>query len=233
MGTLRGLNTEERAKAGRVRDRLTKEIEHIQSRRNLTVEGKRARLARAVVKAQDDLAQLRTDETKRVAARRDELTRDLFGTVRPDDNRVISLRDAADRASRVTSATEAERLMNLADLHGDTVLLRALARECVQRSGNPLESGWRTLFEQWAQQQPGGADTVAELGVIADEMSDAGHRIMRERAFGVPALPAELRGLGNLRALATQADNEDGVAPPTRAERAGAHLAGMVHADTS
>ncbi len=204
-GTPRGIDTEERAKAGRVRTRLAKEIEHIQSRRNLSSEGKRAQLAKVVVQARDELVRLRDAESARVAARRDELTRGLFGATRPDDSRVISLRDAADRASRVSSSEEAARLMNAAELNGDTVLLRVLAQECFQRSGNPLDPGWRNLFDQWAQQQPGGDGIVEELGVIADELNDTGHRLAREEAFGIPALPGELSGV-NLRAHAALAD---------------------------
>jgi hypothetical protein len=229
----RGIDTAERAKADRIRTGLTAEIAHIQSRRNLTAEGKRARLARAVVKAQDQLSQLRADEAKRVAARRDELHKDLFGAVSPDDSRVISIRDAADRAARVTNANEAAELMNRAEQNGDHVLLKALARECAQRSTNPLETGWRNLFDQWAQDQPGGTNTVDELSVIHDETTDPGYRIVRELAFGIPPLPGELRGVGNLRALAAEADDEAGLLAPSSAQQAGAHLAAMVRADTA
>lgn len=230
MTTPRGIDTPERDKAARIRDRLAKEIAHIDQQRDLSPAGRRARHAQAVVKAQDALSQLRADEAQRVADRRDELTKDLFGHVRPGDARVISIRDATDRASRVTDAKEAERLMNRAEMTGDEVLLQALARECAQRY-NPLEPAYGILFQQWASEQPAGADTVEELSVIADEMSDTGHRLMRDRAFSITALPGDIRGIGDLRALAAEADDDSGVLPPSHAEQAGKRLAGMVHAE--
>lgn len=212
MTAPRGIDTPERVKANKIRERLAKEIEHIDHQRNLTPQGRRARHAKAVVTAQDQLSQLRAQEAQRITDRRDELTKDLFGAVRPNDSRVISLRDAADRASRVTTAKEAERLMNLAEMSGDKVLLQALARECAQRS-NPLEPAYGVLFQQWANEQPVGADTVDELSVIADEMSDTGHRLMRDRAFSITALPGDIRGIGDLRALAAEADDDQSATP--------------------
>ncbi|MGH3722035.1 MAG: hypothetical protein ACRDRI_24970 [Pseudonocardiaceae bacterium] len=230
MTAPRGIDTPERAKANKIRERLTKEIEHIDRQRNLTPQGRRARHAKAVVKARDELSHLRADEAQRVAQRRDELTKDLFGHVRPGDARIISIRDATDRASRVTDAKEAERLMNRAEMTGDEVLLQALARECAQRS-NPLEPAYGVLFQQWANEQPVGADTVDELSVIADEMNDTGHRLMRDRAFSITALPGDIRGIGNLRALATEADDDSGVLPPSHTEQAGKRLTAFVQPD--
>ncbi|MGH3548922.1 MAG: hypothetical protein ACRDQU_12590, partial [Pseudonocardiaceae bacterium] len=149
---------------------------------------------------------------------------------RPDDARVISLRDAADRASRITSSDEAERLMNVADQNGDHVLVKALARECAQRANPLAETGYSVLFHQWVAQQPGGADTVSELGVIADEQSshNLGHRMSREQAFSTGAvMPADLRGIGNLRALAAEADAEDAPAAPADSGAGSAALRGM------
>ncbi|MEO7196003.1 MAG: hypothetical protein ABIZ05_14505 [Pseudonocardiaceae bacterium] len=223
MTTPRSIDTPERNKAARIRDRLAKEIEHVDRRRDLSPAGRRARHAQAIVKAQDELSQLRADEAQRVADRRAELTKNLFGAVRPDDARIISIRDAADRSSRVADAKEAERLMNLAEMSGDEVLLQALARECAQRS-NPVEPDYGVLFQQWANEQPAGADTVDELSVIADEMSDTGHRLMRERAFAV-TLPDDIRGIGNLRALAAEADDSDSA--PTAQNSGNTSVRGM------
>lgn len=230
MTTPHGIDTPERAKAAKIRDRLACEVQHIRGQRNLTPQGRRARLAAAIVKAQGELATLRTDEAQRLAARRDELHGGLFGHVRPDDNRIISIRDAADRAARLTSADEAAALMNRAEETGDTVLLKAVARECAGRSSNVLETGWHELFHQWAAQQPGATEAVEELRVIADEQMDTGHHLARDHAFGIGPLPDDLRGVavGNLRSLAAGADGEGDVPPSTRGERGEDRLAAMV-----
>jgi hypothetical protein len=223
------IDTEQRAKADKVRARLAKEIERIQAQKNLTREGKQARLAQAVVNAQNQLAELRAAEAHDVSDRRDQIIKRLFGHTKPDDTRIISIRDAADRASRIKSAEEAAKLMNRAELNGDTVLLRALARECATRR-SPAEPAYNTLFEQWAEQQCGGPEALEELAVIGDETGDAGHRLNRERAFSVGLLPDEIRGVGNIKALAAHADTIPEL-PPTRAEQVGKHLSGFVHAE--
>jgi hypothetical protein len=54
--------------------------------------------------------------------------------------------------------------------------------------------------------------------------------MVREAAFGVGVLPPEVRDVGNLKALAAQADQIEEL-PPTRAEQIGAHLAKFAKAD--
>jgi hypothetical protein len=221
--------TPERGRADKVRARYNAEVEQIRGQRNLSDDGRRARLAEAVVKARADLDRLRAEEADRVTSRRDQIVRDFFGHVRPSDNRIISIRDAETRAVQVKTPDEAAALMNRAEQNGDDVLLRALARECAQRR-NPLETAWHNLFQTWAAQQPGGPEALDELTLIGEETTDTGHRILRERAFGLPALPKEIAGIGNLKTLANQADNIPEL-PPTRGEQIGQHLAKFIHAD--
>ena len=208
------IDTEERRQAAAVQARLAKQLADIHGQKDLSDVGRQRRSARAVVTAQAELAALQQAEVRRVDAREDELTRQLFAstasssfTGHTDAAQVISARDAADRASRITSPAEAERLLNQADLHNDQVLLRALARECSAR-GSKLEPGYENLFRQWIDQQPNGADIAAELALIRDEGGDLGHRLSRENAFGTGSLPDYLRG-GNLTSLAAGADDVD------------------------
>lgn len=200
-----GINPEQRVETDRIRARLGKEVERIRAQKNLTREGKAAQLARAVDQAQDKLTELGTGETEDLLASDARITSDFFGHYRPDPTQIISIRDAADRAARIKNAEECAKLMNRAELHGDTVLLRALAQECAQRR-TPMEPAYGTLFEQWAEQQPGGPEALEQLAGINHELHDTGARLLRERAFSVGPLPEELRGVGNLKALAQQAD---------------------------
>lgn len=230
MGTTpQGIDTEERRKAARNRERLAKETEHIQGQKNWSTAGKQAQLARARVKTIDQNTQLAAGDTARVTGGRDEIFRCLFGHTRPDDSRIISVRDAADRAARIKTPDDAAKLMNRAELHGDTVLLQALARECAGRR-SPVEPAWDGLFKTWAAQQPGGAEALDQLAIIDDELHDIGHKLLREHAFGVGPPPVELQGLsiGDLRRLATHADNPEGEITPNHAEQVGKHLSSMV-----
>lgn len=226
-----GINPGKRAQADRVTARLAKETEHIQAQKNLDRKGREARLAAARLKAEADFKRLSADETDHVTGLWDQRIRGFFGYIRPDDSRIISIRDAADRAKLVKTPNECAALMNDCEESGDEVLLRALAKECAKRH-NPLEPAWGGLFRTWAEMQPDGTEALDDLAAIFAETTDVGHRLVRESAFGLPPLPKELVGYSNtqLRALAAQADTISEL-PPTRAEQVGTRLAGMVHAE--
>ncbi|MFZ2117635.1 MAG: hypothetical protein WCB73_06330 [Pseudonocardiaceae bacterium] len=209
----------ERNQAAKIREALGREVQHLRNQRNLDREGRKARIAKAVVRAQAKLAELRQAETQRLTERKDQLTKKLFGHVKPDDNRIASIRDASDRAAKLVKVDDMAEAMNRAEMAGDSVLLKALAQECARRSNDPLQSGWGTLFQQWANAEYGANDAVEELGAIAAE-GNSTHRMHRDHAFSVGALPEEVRGVGNLKPLADQAD-EIPELPPSLAEQKG------------
>ena len=219
----------ERNQAAKIREALGREVQYLRNQRNLTREGKQARIAAAIVKAQAKLAELRQAETQRLTERKDQLTKKLFGQTRPDDAKILLIRDASDRAAKIGKVADMEEAMNRAEMAGDSVLLKALAQECARRSNDPLQSGWGTLFQQWANAEYGANEAVEELGAIAAE-GDSTHRMHRDHAFSVGALPEEVRGVGNLKALADQAD-EIPELPPSRAEQVGNHLKQFVYDD--
>ncbi len=228
--TPQGIPSEERTKAARNKIRLDKEVEHLRTQKNLDHPGRRARIAAAFRSTTVQNSQLLATERDRLSERADQIIREKLGHIKPGDSRIISIRDAADRASQVTTPKDTAKLMNLAEHNGDDVLLTALARECAQRR-NPLEPDWWGLFATWMEQKPDGADTLRELATLQVEENDSGHRIIRENAFGVPR-PAELAGLSNsqIEALAAQADVIPEL-PPTMAEQVGKRLAGFMHAE--
>jgi hypothetical protein len=59
MGTPQRFDTEERTKAAKIKAALTEETTYIRDQKNLTREGKSARIAKAIVTAQGRLAELR------------------------------------------------------------------------------------------------------------------------------------------------------------------------------
>jgi hypothetical protein len=233
MGTPQRFDTEERTKAAKIKAALAEETTYIRNQKNLTREGKSARIAKAIVTAQGRLAELRQAEAQRLTARRETLHRQLFGTRHADDARIASIRDARDRAAKLDKdINKAREVMTRADRDGDHVLLRAYAEEIARRASNPLDRahGWGELFREWVANQTGGDDAIQELEAINTELTDPGQRMVREATFGVGALPPEVRGVGNLKALADQAD-EISELPPTRAEQIGAHLAKFARAE--
>jgi predicted XRE-type DNA-binding protein len=208
----------ERNQAAKIRQALGREVQHLRNQRNLSREGMQAKIAAAYVRAQAKLAELRQAETQRLTERKDQLTKQLFGQTRPDDARILIIRDASDRAAKIAKVADMAKAMNRAEMLGDPILLKALAQECARRSNDPLQSGWGTLFQQWANAEYGANDAVEELGAIAAE-GDSTHRMHRDHAFSVGALPAEVQ-TGNLKVLAEQADSIPEL-PPSLAEQKG------------
>jgi hypothetical protein len=233
MPTPQRYDTPERQQASKIRASLNDQIKTLRAQRNLTREGRAARIAKAVEDAKTKLAQLRQDENERMTERAEKLHRQLFGNRNVDPQHIASIRDARDRAAHLAKdIDEVRELMTRADRDGDHILLKAYAEEVARRAGNPVEGprGWAQLFHQWASNQTGGSDVIGELHDINIELVDPGQRMVRESAFGVGVLPEEVRGVGNIKALAHQAD-EIGELPPTRAEQLGAHLAKFAKGD--
>ncbi len=227
MPTPRSFDTPEREKAAQIRTNLNQQIQALKSQKNLTREGRAARMAKARKTAETKIAELGRDETRRLTDRKEELHRKLFGNRKVDDTRIASIRDARDRAANLDKDINKVRdLMTRADRDGDQVLLRAYAEEVARRAGNPMgrQQGWTELFREWANDQVGGTDVIEELSALNFDFTDPGQRMVRESAFSAGPLPEELRGFGNLDALAAQADSIPEL-PPTRAEQIGSHLA--------
>jgi hypothetical protein len=224
--TPRGIDTPERDRVKKIRDRALGQYQKVRTQKNLTDTGRRARLAAAWRAANAEAQQLLDDERRRLTKRAERIMRDKFGHVSPNDARIISIRDAADRAARVEGPKEAAELMNRAELNGDDVLLTALARECMRRR-NPLEPDYWGLFTTWMRQQPDGAEVLEELTTLGAEELESGNRLVRDSVFNVPR-PDELTGLSNtqLNELADQADDIPEL-PPTRAEEVGARFAAL------
>lgn len=221
----------ERQQAAKIKRGLAEQIEGLRRQKNLSREGRAAQIAKAVEDAKAKLAALRQAEAQRLAGRQDELERKLFGVKTTDHNRIMAIRQADKMASEITDPEKARAAMNKADRNNDHDLLRALAEQCFLRTGD-IQHGqaWRNLFDQWAGSQYGGAEAVEELREIRFEQTNDTRNLERQGAFGVGTLPEEVRGVGNLRALAKQAD-EIPELPPTRAEEVGARLAAFARGD--
>lgn len=227
MPTPHAADTPERRQAAQIRKSLDSQIAALRAQKNLTREGRAARMAKAIEDAKAKLAALRDAETQGMTDRAEKLQRQLFG-FRPGDD-IPSIRDARDRADKLDKDPDrAAAAMTRADRDNDPVLLRVYAEEAARRSRDPLNKGpaWGSLFAQWADNQTGGTDAVEELQAIGHELSDPGQRLVRESAFGIGVLPEEIRGVGNMKALAAQAD-QIAELPPTAAEQKASTFASL------
>ncbi len=86
---------------------------------------------------------------KTEAAYRDELLRRLFDAPAPHDAAaIISYRDAADRAERLTDPDEAIELLRRARMTGDDLLAKAIAVRAAGRAA--LSVAWGAVIYEWA-----------------------------------------------------------------------------------
>lgn len=233
MPTPHAVDTPERKQAAQIRKSLDSQIAALRAQKNLTREGRAARMAKAIEDTKAKLAALRDAEKQGRTDQAEKLQRQLFGNRNVDNARIASIRDARDRAAQLDkNPDQAAAAMTRADRDGDHILVKAYAEEAARRSRDPLNKGqaWGSLFAQWADNQIGGSDAVAELQAIGHELSDPGQRLVRESAFGIGVLPEEIRGVGDMKALAAQAD-QIAELPPTAAEQKGDHLSKFVRAN--
>jgi hypothetical protein len=215
-----------------VKQALNQEIEELRRQKNLTPEGRNARIAKAVRRAEAKLNEMHQEYVKGITDRTDNLQRYVFGFggTRPDPATMTSIRDARSRASQIEKAADMERMMGMAELDGDAILVKACARECFARS-SPLDRSWGDLFAKWEDGNPPMRDALAELRDLRGELDSLMSRIGRDSEFGVMP-PKELAGLSNtqINKLAAAAD-EIGELPPSHAEQVGAHLAKFAQGD--
>lgn len=84
------------------------------------------------------------------------LRRDLFGSTITDTQTAISFRDAQSRVGGLADQEEALKLLDQAELAGDTVMVKALMQRAVERS-------WDEVANSYAEKHPHYRDKLKEL----------------------------------------------------------------------
>lgn len=190
-----------------IRKRYTTRVADIQGRKDLSDAGRARQLARLFVKASDDMRAARAATEAARRSREKHLLRRLFGNPNSHDaTSVVSFRDAQDRAERLKTPTEAAELVARARRSGDTLLARAVAMRALDMAiGNPAAAnGWGSVLDTWSADEPGDVDdALTELGEHHRQSPAA---LIGEAAQHSVPRPSELNGVGNLHALAAEAD---------------------------
>lgn len=219
----------------KIREVYTTRVADIKGRRDLSDAGKRRQLAKVWVKAADDMRAARAASETSRATREKQLLRRLFGNQNSHDaTSVVSFRDAQDRAERLKTPAEAGELLARARRSGDVLLARALAMKALDMAvgGTPGQAdGWGNVLNVWSADEPGDVDdALTELSEFHGQGPAA--LVGLSAQHSVPK-PTELAGVGNLHALAREADatpGEDEPAPAPGSEfftRGGPLLAGQ------
>lgn len=161
-------------------------VERIRANPTLSPEGKRRQIASAYLDTTAAIQKLQADEKANIEAKRVELNRNVFGTQDTDPSSIIAFRDAQDRADRLTTADEAQRLLDRSMLNGDDTLASAILERA-------LGEAWRNVVDEYTAKNPDRASQLADLSSINNYGSRA-NVFNTYVAYATP-LPAELSGL--------------------------------------
>lgn len=128
----------------------------------LTADGKREELAPIHESVSEKLKALRQQEKDVVKTKRESLERRVFGLpagTTGDPARLVSFRDAQDRANRLTDRDEAEQAYKSALRSDDTVLAQAIL-------GQALTRGWTNVTDDYLERNPQSRADLNDLKAI-------------------------------------------------------------------
>lgn len=152
-----------RAEAANVVDQYARTQDEVSRDPNLTDAGKREQLAPIHESATAQLKALRQQERDVVKAKRETLERNVFGLpagTTSDPARLVSFRDAQDRANRLTDRDEAEAAYKSALRSDDNVLAQAILAQALTR-------GWSNVTNDYLERNPqsrADLDDLTEIG---------------------------------------------------------------------
>ncbi|MUL39708.1 hypothetical protein FZ103_00685 [Streptomonospora sp. PA3] len=165
-----------------VQQEFQRTAERINTRRDLSQQGKEVLTAREYVKARDMLAEAKQTFLDDLKTQRRIAERQLFGSLTSTDpTSAISRRDAQDRAARVEDATEARELLRRAERNGDEHLAQAIAARAVEF---PLDVEWSAIVDEYVSTRPKAAEALARLRELPDP-NDVAYGFRVEMQFAV------------------------------------------------
>jgi hypothetical protein len=151
-----------RAEAANLVDDYSRTQAEVASDPNLTDAGKREHLAPIHQSVGEKLKALRQQEKDVVKTKRESLERSVFGLpagATSDPARLVSFRDAQDRANRLTDRDEAEQAYKSALRSDDTVLAQAIL-------GQALTRGWSNVTDDYLERNPQSRSDLNDLKAI-------------------------------------------------------------------
>ena len=161
-----------RAKAASAQDSIGRERQSIDRDPNLSAEGKKAQLEQMKIVAKSRMDMLRAEETRLASEKRAELERKVFGTVGADPASVINYRDAQDRAEKIETSDDAEKLIKRAISSGDKTLALAVAQVAFERR-------YQRAYNEFASTNADVAEAASDLMELDDYQTNGGfHKTM-------------------------------------------------------
>jgi hypothetical protein len=161
-----------REKVARVQQRLNADVNAIRSNGSYSDAGRKREMAKAVLDAKNSVAKIRDQHVADRTARRDRWERLAFGMVGdPDPQTLIAIRDAQDRAERITSEQDAAAMLHRATQTNDATLASAIGLQAYNRGWSDVTNTWANTWDKAAfveefKSVPGGKNTNAADALV-------------------------------------------------------------------
>ncbi len=152
-------DTPEGRRAEQIQSNFVDALDRIRSDNHLTPEGKKEQIAAEYHSVSNAIAAIKGSFSSAKTLRTHVLRRDLFGsTTTSDAQTAISFRDAQDRAGSLGQFDQekALKLLDQAELSGDTVMVKALMQQAIEYS-------WDQVANSYAERHPYYGDKLKEL----------------------------------------------------------------------
>ncbi|WUD74609.1 hypothetical protein OG937_24405 [Streptomyces sp. NBC_00510] len=180
-------------------------LQEIRGNRNMHPDRKRVEAAQLYTTTRAALAKLKSDQADTDNTTFTKLERKLWGY---DDERALArdrstfdatVRDAQDRASKLTKPDKAARALADAEQAGDHVLARAIAKRA-------HDMDWGDVLHDYLATRPSSTETYQQAADIWHRHNDTGGRMQHGMQYVVHK-PDELRGVSD-QDIAQLADPE-------------------------
>ncbi|RSS16637.1 hypothetical protein [Streptomyces sp. WAC08401] len=197
------------SKATKIHNLYKQGLQQIRGTRNIHPDAQRVEIARLYTPTRQSLTKVKTDQAKTDQATFTKLERQLWGydleRATAGDRASIdhTIRDAQDRAAKLTKADHATKALAQAEQAGDSILARAIAKRA-------HDMDWDDVLHDYLASRPQAAEKYQQAGAIWQRYNDTGAHMQDSMQYVVHK-PDELRGLDD-KAIQSMVDPEDSAA---------------------
>lgn len=177
------------ASAKRIQATYRSTVQAIRLDQSLSDQGKREKFADAYRTAKTGLDSLKQGHAADIEKQQQELRKAAFGLSYPlnateGDKELIrmSYRDAMGRVNAISTADDALKTLQEAQVIGDKQMVKAVAQAAYNK-------GWNAVLNEYATISPGSADAMRDLTRLEADQQDAMGRFGTGMMFSVDAPP--------------------------------------------
>jgi hypothetical protein len=145
---------------------------------NLTPQGKADTLKRYFDTASNKMDQFKEEELRILRTTLDEKKTALFAMLGSTASDLIAMRDAEERADRISDHSDAASALERATRTGDRSLAYAILRRA-------LDAGWRDVVAKAFEAFPEAADTVGDIQDLDERVNGYKSRFSRDTTYSI------------------------------------------------